>query len=286
MSASEDKLIFTIGRMNPPTSGHQGLIRAMMEEALKVGLESVYIVLSASVDKTKNPLKCSRKKELLVGDVSNIMEDLKRKWIAEKSGDVAVEDIRKCQVRVVCMDDPEIDSEKYGKHPILKCIGYLLDKWEEGRGKGETILFVGEDRKGDYGWISEYALEKMGRLTIVPVSRPSGAISATYVRGLAVDGNLEGFLREMESVGIVRERGQEVYLEIRRALGEKLKSRGVSKRKSENKNAEKKSAEKKSKKRTRVSTPVDVVSTPIPTPSSIGSIGSRTRSATRRKQGL
>jgi len=268
----QGKMIFTIGRMNPPTSGHQGLIRKMMEEALQLGLNKIYILLSASVDKTKNPLKCSRKKELLVGDVSSVVEDLKRKWIAEKSGHVAVENIRSCQVVVICMDAPEIDSEKYGKHPILKCIRYVLDKYEGGRRKDETLLFVGEDRVGDYGWISEYASENVGRLTIVPVSRPPGAISATYVRSLAVDGNLVGFLGEMEKVGIPRERGQEVYLEIRRVLGEKLKSRGNSKTKKE----------QTSKKRAR--TPVS----PETTTSSMEmeTIGSRTRSATRRKQGL
>jgi hypothetical protein len=272
-SSKEDKMIFTIGRMNPPTSGHQGLIRSMMKEALNIGLGVVYVLLSASVDTKKNPLKCSRKKELLVGDVSNIVEDLKRKWVAEKSGDVGVEKIRACRVVVVCMDDAAIDSEKYGKHPILKCLGYILDTYEGGRGKKETLLFVGEDRIEDYGWISEYASENVGRLTIVPVARPAGAISATYVRGLAMDGNMEGFLEEMERVGIVRERGQEVYLEIRRALGEKLKRRSVSKKKTE----------KISNKRARVSTP-------IAEPSSVASvgetIGSRTRSATRRKEGL
>jgi hypothetical protein len=270
MSSLEEKMIFTIGRMNPPTSGHQGLIRSMMEEALNIGLGVVYLLLSASVDKTKNPLKCSRKKELLVGDVSNVVENLKQKWIAEKSGDMDIEKIRVCRVVVVCMDDVAIDSSKYGKHPILKCLHYILDTYEGGRAKKETLLFVGEDRMGDYGWISEYASENVGRLTIVPVSRPVGAISATYVRSLAVDGNLEGFLGEMERVGIVRERGQEVYLEIRRALGEKLKSRGVSK----------KSLDKTNKKRTRVSI------TPVESSSIIDSIGSRTRSATRRKEGL
>jgi hypothetical protein len=269
-SSLEEKMIFTIGRMNPPTSGHQGLIRSMMEEALNTGLGVVYILLSASVDKTKNPLKCSIKKELLVGDVSNVVENLKQKWIAEKSGNVNEEKIRACRVVVVCMDDAAIDSRKYGKHPILKCLHYILDIYEKGRGKKETLLFVGEDRLGDYGWISEYASENVGRLTIVPVSRPAGAISATYVRSLAVDGNLEGFLEEMERVGIKRERGQEVYLEIRRALGEKLKSRGVSKKKSE----------KISKKRARVST------TSVESSSIMDSIGYRTRSATRRKEVL
>ena len=68
-SFSRDKIIFTIGRMNPPTSGHQSLIRAMMEEAVCSNVGVVYVILSSSVDKIKNPLKCSRKKELLVGGV-------------------------------------------------------------------------------------------------------------------------------------------------------------------------------------------------------------------------
>lgn len=272
LNNTEEKLIFTIGRMNPPTSGHQGLIRTMMEEALHIGLNKIYIILSASVDKMKNPLKCSTKKELLVDDdVSNIVDDLKRKWIAEKTENI--EKIRTCKVIVICMDNPDINSEKYGRHPILKCLRYILDKWEGGHKKTESMLFVGEDRMNDYGWISEYASDNLGRLTIVPVSRPSGAISATYVRGLAMDNNLEGFLMEMENIGIKRERGQDVYLEIRRTLGHKLKSHENSKK------TEK--ITKLSKKRTLISTTPENKSS-----MEMESIGSRTRSSTRRKHGL
>ena len=265
--------IFTIGRMNPPTSGHQGLIRKMMEEALKEGLDRVYVVLSSTVDKKSNPLSCEKKKELLLGDVSNVVADLKRKWIAEKGEEA--EKIRNCQVRVVCMDEPEIvSSEKYGTNPILKCLYYILDRLEEGgREMDKTTLFVGEDRMDSYGWISTYAANKLGRLTIVPVARPPGAISATYVRSLAVDGNLSGFLAEMESVGVSGKRGEEVYSEIRRVLGAKLK-RKLSPNKTE----------KLQRKSVVQKTPIATVEKPRSIKSA-NSEGYRTRSSTRRKLG-
>ena len=55
-------IIFTIGRMNPPTSGHLKLIQTLMEKALKLGEEKIYIILSHTQDMKTNPLSCSIKK--------------------------------------------------------------------------------------------------------------------------------------------------------------------------------------------------------------------------------
>jgi hypothetical protein len=274
MTFPEEKLIFTIGRMNPPTSGHQVLIRNMMEKALCLGLRRIYIILSDKIDNIKNPLDCHEKKSLLVGGVSNVVEDLKRKWMVEKMGDImAVENIQECKVIVICMNEPE--NRKYGKHPILKCLAYLMDKYEGNHRKKESWLFIGEDRMDSYGWISKYSLDFLGHLNIVPICRPLGAISSTYVRELAMEGYLEEFLGEMESIGIVRERGEEIYLNIRRVLGRKiLKKCGTNTiiTKNDTKNEK---FQKETKKRTRNSTPMEYEM-----------IGYQTRSATRRKQGL
>jgi len=214
-------MIFTIARMNPPTSGHQGLIRKMMEKALEMDLDRVYIILSGTLD-GKNPLDCETKKELLVGNVSSVVENLKQKWIGEGGMDEgAMGKIRACRVNVVCMNDASIDTGKYGSNPILKCVNYIADVFEKGVEAGKSVLFVGEDRGNSYGWIS--SSRKLGVLEINPLERPEGAISATFVRGLAMEGNQEGFLEEMEKIGISRSRGEEVYLEIRRKLGDSLK---------------------------------------------------------------
>lgn len=229
-----NKMIFTIGRMNPPTSGHQGLIRKMMEKALEIGINRVYIILSGTVDDKKNPLNCKFKKDLIIGnskDVSSIVENLKRKWIDEKAlNKEEIEWVHKCQVIIICMNDPDIDTKIYGSNPILKCINYLIHNYESDKIMEKSFLFVGEDRGNDYGWISNS--QNLGKLEIFPLERPEGAISATYIRNLAIDGKEDDFLGEMENVGISRERGLEVYSEIRKALSStQSKKKNVTKKK-------------------------------------------------------
>lgn len=73
MDYRKKTIIFTIGRMNPPTSGHMKLIQTMMEANLELhpsdlGHGRVYIILSHTKDNTKNPLSCERKKSLLIAN--------------------------------------------------------------------------------------------------------------------------------------------------------------------------------------------------------------------------
>jgi len=49
-------VIFTIGRMNPPTLGHMYLIENLMKKGLENGVKKVYIILSSKEDNVRNPL--------------------------------------------------------------------------------------------------------------------------------------------------------------------------------------------------------------------------------------
>jgi nicotinamide mononucleotide adenylyltransferase len=49
-------VIFTIGRMNPPTIGHMYLIENLMKTGLENGVQKVYIILSSKEDDIRNPL--------------------------------------------------------------------------------------------------------------------------------------------------------------------------------------------------------------------------------------
>ena len=64
-AGKNNSIIFTIGRMNPPTTGHLGMIYQMLEEANKQGLHDIFVILSHSQDNKKNPLLCSEKREFL-----------------------------------------------------------------------------------------------------------------------------------------------------------------------------------------------------------------------------
>ena len=78
-------IIFTIGRMNPPTTGHIGLINKMKEMARMNGLKDIFIILSHSHDNSKNPLSCNTKREFLKIMNESTMPDI--------------------NVHLLCMDD-------------------------------------------------------------------------------------------------------------------------------------------------------------------------------------
>ena len=50
--------IFSFVRMNPPTPGHLLVVESMINEALKLGVNRVFVILSNSMD-DKNPIPCS-----------------------------------------------------------------------------------------------------------------------------------------------------------------------------------------------------------------------------------
>ena len=54
----DNTFIFSFVRMNPPTPGHLVLIRMMIDKAMKLGVNKVYVITSSSLD-GKNPVPCS-----------------------------------------------------------------------------------------------------------------------------------------------------------------------------------------------------------------------------------
>ncbi len=55
---NDNTFIFTFVRMNPPTPGHLLVIESMINEAINLNANKIYIFLSNSMDE-KNPLACS-----------------------------------------------------------------------------------------------------------------------------------------------------------------------------------------------------------------------------------
>ena len=85
--------IFTIGRMNPPTSGHLELIKTMMTLARTLRVNKVYIILSHTQNSTKDPLRCARKRAILVTE--GMIKSLKD----------ANPSLSKIEVDIRCMND-------------------------------------------------------------------------------------------------------------------------------------------------------------------------------------
>lgn len=198
-------IIFTIGRMNPPTPGHMGLIKNLIERAIQFGENKVGIILSHSVDSEKNPLECKEKREfILSGMINALKEQMKRE--TPKDSDK----IDEIQVIIVCMDDPT--PEEFGDHPILKSFNALFSQF--GYVKPHTYLIVGQDRATHYEWIRKSLDDKISSFEVESLDRPEGAMSATEMRGYVKRGEYHTFLGKMSETGIPDERSHELYQKI------------------------------------------------------------------------
>jgi len=198
-------IIFTIGRMNPPTPGHMGLVKNLIERAIQFGENKVGIILSHSVDSEKNPLECKEKREFIL---SGMIDALKQQM--KREGRFPPDKIDNIDVVIVCMDDPT--PEEFGKHPILKSFNALFSQF--GYEKPHAYLIVGEDRATDYGWIEKSLGDKIMSYQVEPLPRPEGAMSATEMRGYVKSGEYDTFMGKMRETGIPDEKSSELYEKV------------------------------------------------------------------------
>lgn len=206
-SKGNNTIIFTIGRMNPPTSGHLGMIYQMLQEANKQGLNDIFVILSHSQDNKKNPLLCSKKREFL--------NTMKKANFEEIFPNITI--------HLLCMDDPEFLSlSKTGKPSTFAPVRHLAETYTP----ENMLMFIGEDRakpKNNYLFMKEILgdPEKTNppvKLDFHILERPEGAMSATYIRNLVKDGNRDRFIFEQVKTGLSVEQSNELFDIIIRAL--------------------------------------------------------------------
>lgn len=210
----ENEIIFTIARMNAPTPGHKLLIKTMMIKALELGLSQINIILSATVDNKKNPIECEEKRMILY---NYAVPEIQKELVEEFPDNVA--QIEEMNVEIICMDD-ETDSRR-GSHPIFSKVNYILfDLYNAERKSVKMYLIIGEDRKDSYNWILEALASRETPIDveIIGLGRPEGAMSATFLRGLALSGvpeDKELFFEHMRELGMPDFEIDSVYQQIK-----------------------------------------------------------------------
>ena len=80
--SNENTILFTLARMNPPTPGHLDLIRQLIEKAVEINVQTVYLVLSKTNDNKDDPISCSLKTTTLVGTETKTIQNMVQilKW--------------------------------------------------------------------------------------------------------------------------------------------------------------------------------------------------------------
>jgi nicotinic acid mononucleotide adenylyltransferase len=199
-SNSENIVVFTIGRMNPPTPGHMLLIEKLILRAASLGQSKIGIILSHSQDLPKNPFTCEEKRKLLLSGMIQALKEQMKLKASSYTPPISPESIDRIEPIIICMDDAT--PVEFGGHRIIKSLNALLATYKIPVNR--AILIIGEDRANDYGWILE-SLEKRTQpiqAIVEALPRPPGAISATEIRGYAMNGDWSNFSAKMQSTGL------------------------------------------------------------------------------------
>lgn len=246
-SGSDNIVVFTIGRMNPPTPGHMALIEKLIHRAAILGQTKFGIILSHSKDMPKNPFNCNEKRNLLLSGMIDALKIQMKQKSDTYNPPISPESINAIEPIIICMDD-EMPAE-FGKHPILKSVNALIASYNGP--VQQAFLIVGQDRAGGYEFIKA-DLEKKGIALDDSnfLVRPEGAISATYMRELAYSGNWDEFLRIYSTIGMPEENVKAIYDGLRAMAASASTSKKSKKggRRTKRRNARKSKKSKKSKK--------------------------------------
>jgi len=203
--SQDTAVIFTIARMNPPTSGHKLLIETMMRDALDRGVTRTNIILSDSLDDAKNPLDCEEKSLFL----NRIIDSIK----------VENPELAGIHVEITCMSDET--PPKFGTNKIIKSLKYILTHYENPQ---KLVLIIGEDRATEFNWLGTYIAGMMPEGTedpedpekhldfeVKPLGRPATAMSATEIRGYVTSRNKEEFMEKMRPIGLTEDELNDMY---------------------------------------------------------------------------
>jgi hypothetical protein len=236
-------MVFTIGRMNPPTIGHMELIKIMMETSLTLpmsdaGRGQIYVILSNKQD-GDNPLTCPEKRIYL--EHKGMLQKIKRDR----------PELNAVKVKVVCMDaetsktcegmykvsaDPAI---KIKPNPILNQLCFIVETEPD---ITHAQLIVGEDRQKEFSWLGSFftrndifmnedmdkteeinsllrrpklsAEEKEAYINDDTLEIPLQNMSATIMRGLVREGKLAKFKKLVEQSGLSPKDAEELFYEI------------------------------------------------------------------------
>ncbi len=143
-TTGKNTIIFTIGRMNPPTPGHMELIKVMLEANLDLpagdlGHGRVYIIMSHSKDNVKDPLICDRKRDLL--QTKGLIRQMQRTHPA----------LATISVTILCTKDANEYAAECGDRFIISQLCRMI-KIETALGHPPTNMeiILGSDRQGAF----------------------------------------------------------------------------------------------------------------------------------------
>ena len=215
---NDNTIIFSIARMNPPTTGHMFLIETLIREAIDKNVNDVYVILSKTNNNQDDPIPCPEKINILSNEtLKSMVYSLKQKMINE-AGENAEEKFKidRINVHTKCVsEDPKANMFT----PLFPIIGAKASIPNV-----NLILIIGDDRKkmADsitehfFKWSNIYSVdmrilprEEMGEFkslskdpakldTLVISEVPINAMSGSFVRNIVRNKRRDKFIELYE----------------------------------------------------------------------------------------
>jgi nicotinamide mononucleotide adenylyltransferase len=157
MSGGSNKVVFAAGRLNPPTKGHDVLVRQVKEAAERIGARAMLYIVDgekSGKDKSKNPL----------------------------TGDQRVKLARRLFPGVTV----DVVSSAYEVLEVLDLQGYQPKVW-----------VAGTDRAANYRKLLASEQLDCEVVEVDREAGEADGVSATLARKAALEGNMEEFARQM-----------------------------------------------------------------------------------------
>ena len=151
----DNTIVFTIGRMNPPTPGHLFIIQKLIEQGIQKNVEKVFIILSKTNDNNENPIPCPEKQSMLghYDDASRTMiNSLKKEMIDNTEDEGIKERIYKMIVDIICV------PEDKGATPFTSLINIVKSKSEIP--DLNLFLIIGGDRENMLDSVTDVMFKK------------------------------------------------------------------------------------------------------------------------------
>lgn len=174
MEQNNNTIIFTMARMNPPTPGHLELIKTLIDQALRVKVNKVFIILSKTNDNNDDPIPCAQNLEH--PDFSfktNIIESMVKKLksdlisniqinngLSENNKNSIIQQINNIQVISRCV--PIVPKQPNVRQPTPFTPLYtIINDYLKNVNNLNLFMIVGDDRKNLIDNIADNFYKKM-----------------------------------------------------------------------------------------------------------------------------
>jgi nicotinic acid mononucleotide adenylyltransferase len=147
MSNNENTIIFTMARMNPPTPGHLYLIKKLIDQAINMNVNKIFLILSKTNDNSDDPIPCDKS-----GDLSfkvEIIEDMVKKLKEDMIKNVSQQDIinKIKNMQVICRCVPIVPKQPGIRQPtpFTPLYNIIYNDYKNASNL-HLFMIIGEDR--------------------------------------------------------------------------------------------------------------------------------------------